>query len=247
MIEELISNELLKKLSHEWVDMFIFPFTLEDYVESGVLNIEEEFDVDNLINNLEERIHCRIESGSGDMLRRLRNLDRKMVDDDECMLSMCMYISFQYMRTPSLRNSLIQNMSEFYEDINSCIGLLATIFSTNAAWGYYRNIKNARFEFLKTNEHNSFITGDHPVVNLNGAPDENGNIPTNVILYYPLTPLLSMKLELEPEEAGWFESQVSPSEVDRLNQIIANYSNLQIYGISKELVERIKSTERAWT
>lgn len=99
--------------------------------------------------------------------------------------------------------------------------------------------KNAMVTLIRNNTHVSFITGDQPIINLKYDYSSGDTSPTDLELYYPISPYLALLIN---EKTTKKEVAIDEKQVKELNQAIFRASKDFIIGNSKELLALYQQT-----
>ena len=130
------------------------------------------------------------------------------------------FVSHQYLRTRALRERIGEELRDSLlgRDFGHLKHLVCHCVAENLGASLF--VARSEFEilFLRSGSNYEFITGDQPIVNLFRAHGEDSP-PTELALYYPLEPHLSMVLL--PKVCGLSSVKVPPTIVDELNNLIA--------------------------
>ena len=97
----------------------------------------------------------------------------------------------------------------------------------------------AKVTLIRNNTHVSFITGDQPIINLKYDYSSGDISPTELELYYPISPYLALLINAKTMKN---EVTIDEKQVEELNQAILHASKDFIIGNSKELLELYQQT-----
>ena len=169
----------------------------------------------------EERIHAGIERRAVPILRALRNEDAEVIHDDDASIDFFHFISHQYFRTKAVRDTVEKGLRAIVsaDSAERVRHVFCHCVATNVGWTLYRDRADFELLFLRSPTPESLVTGDQPVVNLLATRD--GTEPTELALYYPLTPSLAMILSPKSLHLRSPVAAATASDVRELNDLIA--------------------------
>jgi hypothetical protein len=232
-------DEPLRAGARGWIPHFRdFHAAKRAYEASGQKNSELEAYLDEVINNLEEDLHAGIERNAIPLLAALRTEDTSLLEDDDSFIHFARFIAAQQMRTPRVRRRSIEG-DAIVPGFNAeaAFGLMRTIFATNVAFSFFQRRRALRLTFLNASPSTEFITGDQPIINTRVTGNESDTPPTELELYYPLMPERALLLDFTAGHAR--ESRrLTDSDVDSYNDMLAGFSESQIYAKSESSLRR---------
>jgi hypothetical protein len=241
VVEQLISQmgEAVRETARGWMPHFrLFHQFKRTWEASGRNSPELEDLLDATINDLEEDLHAGIEGGAVPGLAALRAGDASIVNHDKRFSDFGWFIATQYMRTPKMQKSAIEVFGRTIPGFNieAAWGLLRTIFATNMGGSFFVGRRTLRLVFLEAPAGLEFITGDQPILNTRAV---DGAAPTEVELYYPLTPSRAVLMDFNRPVAATEHKALTADEIARYNGMIADASEGQIYARSREALSAI--------
>ena len=142
----------------------------------------------------EERLHRGIEQRAVPILSALRDEDASVIHDTATSVDFFDFISHQYFRTKAIRDTMANELRTLVpaDTAERIRHVFCHCIATNVGASLYRDRDDFELLFLRSPAPQCLITGDQPVVNLLATHD--GTEPSELALYYPLTPSLAMIL-----------------------------------------------------
>lgn len=176
-----------------------------------------------------EEFHCLVESIGYPFLEKVLISDVKSITDDD-INNFIQFAMVQYMRTMVMKKRISNSIPPTC-DFDHVWPLLHFSIAFNTALSILNCITDVIIIDNKTSTR--FITGDQPIVNL---AVEYGNIPEELILYYPLSPEFAVKIiphihEKVNSTAVFNKTTVMMTDFDDvkvLNNAIDNISEINI-------------------
>jgi hypothetical protein len=227
-------GEHLRPLARSWTPYFqrLFEFK-RIHEESGKPNPELDDLLDTTINDLEEDLHASVEDRAVPILTALRAGDDSLLRTEEGGLLFVRFMAAQYLRTPGIKERVTKTLGEMPGfNAEAAFGLIRTMLSTSLGWSFYASRRRLHVTFLQASGDVTFVTGDQPAINTRGTQDPDVP-PTNLELYYPLTPTLALSMNFDAEAALTERNTLSPEQVLAYNRQIANAADKQIYAQSE--------------
>ncbi len=183
---------------------------------------EEKLLVQDLMINMEEKLHGQIEQNATYLLEELRQERADFMGDDEKAMSFFRFISHQYMRTKVTRDALGECIEDIFSETFSnqhferLKNIMCHMAAENIGASLYADRHDFGISFFENKSKVGFITGGQPVVNLLGIGDELEH--NEFVLYYPLSPSLSCVIA--PKGYELCNSRISLDVVEELNDFI---------------------------
>jgi len=203
---------------------------LDNYIINtffSIINSNE--DVELLLNNFEEKFYSEIERNSIKYIDLLKNCDGEFFKNYSERLEFIIYISTQYFRTKKFKEIYTELFnSPIHGDSRNLVNIIRQIFTFNYAVNLV--YKNYNMQLLLNESEFPFITGDQPVINLNG---DGKNPHDETVLYYPITPKIAIKIFCFKKN-DQAKIIVNNDEIKYLNNKIYENSYLQIYSNNEE-------------
>jgi len=141
--------------------------------------------------NVLEDQHMRIESSFSATLRKLREGDISFYSNEADCIMFARYIATQYMRTKSIKVSMIETSQRANGiDISRIWDIMSLMQAVNIGCGLFLGRKRQQLVLLHNNTEVGFITGDQPVINLHGG--NRPKPPTKLSMYYPISPTAAL-------------------------------------------------------
>ena len=184
----------------------------------------------------EERLHGGIEQHAVPILGALRNEDASVMHDTATSVDFFNFISHQYFRTKSIRDAMSNGLRTLVpaDTAERIRHVFCHCIATNVGASLYGDRDNFELLFLRSPPPQGLITGDQPVVNLLATHD--GTAPSEVALYYPLTPSLAMILSPKSLDLRPAIARAAAPCVRELNDLIAWKSARFLVGRSHTLL-----------
>ena len=176
--------------------------------------------VNDLLIEAEEKLQTGIEHQALSILEQLRYEQTDFLSEYDLTMGFFRFVSHQYMRTRALRQRIGEELRDSLlgQNFEHLKHLVCHCAAENLGASLFVDRSTFEIVFLRSGSNNEFITGDQPIVNLFGAHGEDSP-PTELALYYPLKPRLSMILL--PKAYGLKSVEISRAIVDELNNLIA--------------------------
>lgn len=191
-----------------------------------------------MLTQIEENFHSRIESDSSKYIESLldRNIDFCSIENDYD--SFLYFLCIQYFRTKNLRDSIFQAFEEVPipgVDISNCWPIMRRIFSTNLAFSLSKPESTHRFTLLVNESDIPFIAGDQPVINLRAVHLKGKVEPTEIDLFYPVSPSIAVLItddEIFKTEREIFN--VEKKQAAFFNKMLFDSSHEQIFASTED-------------
>ena len=169
----------------------------------------------------EERLHRGIEQRAVPILSALRDEDASVIHDTATSVDFFDFISHQYFRTKAIRDTMANELRTLVpaDTAERIRHVFCHCIATNVGASLYRDRDDFELLFLRSPAPQCLITGDQPVVNLLATHD--GTEPSELALYYPLTPSLAMILSPKSLDLRPAIASVTAPCVRELNDLIA--------------------------
>lgn len=190
------------------------------------------------LKNLLEELHMEIENAGMSGLSKLQLGDISFLSEckDGCVedVEFIIYLCFQYFRTKNIKQNVKESLGEhasLFTNYENAFNLVVPIVSTLLGNSLLNRIKSKELYcyLLKNDTEISFITGDQPVINIHANLNKNVGT-TDLELYYPLSPTLSLlitkeqicNIECSVEKVKYYNNMI---ERQSLELIFANDEN----------------------
>ncbi len=198
---------------------------------------EERKYANDLVIETEEKLQTGIEQRALPILEQLRHEQTDFLSDYNLTMNFFQFVSHQYMRTRASRERVGGELRHSFPgwDFGHLKHLVCHCAAENIGASLFVDRNKFQIVFLRNGSKDQFITGDQPIVNLFRSHGEDSS-PTELALYYPLNPHLSMILL--PGLYGLSSMKVPPPIVDDLNNIIAQKAREFIVAKRIEAIQR---------
>ena len=185
----------------------------------------------------EENIHGAVEREAVPMLSDLREQDTEFLKNESDTAGFCHYLAQQYFRTKRRREAIARVLAEMRGDKSHLKNLVCHLLGVNIGGALFRRRNDLQVLFVENATGSELITADQPIVNLLGGEGEEP--PTDLALYYPLTPNLGMILAPQ----GYSLAAVDSTTVRELNDLMAYESAEFLVAQSADSLE-VYATQR---
>jgi len=199
-------SEPIKSLLEGWIkpiEEFIKLWDLQ--AKNGKVKDSLETSKEIMLKNLLEELHMKIECAGMPGLCKIQSGDMAFLseckDESEEDADFIIYLCFQYFRTKKIKQNVKESLGEhasIFTDFDDAFNLIALIVSTLLGNSLFNRIKNKEFYcyLLKNDTGLPFITGDQPVINIHASLIKHVEA-TDLALYYPLSPTVSLLITKE--------------------------------------------------
>ena len=232
------TNPDLRKAHRNLIELFGYFANANDAIQASGKATEEEKKYSNdLMIEAEEKLQTGVEQQALPILEQLCKEQTDFRSDYDLTMAFFRFISHQYLRTKALRELAGEELKDSLlgRDFGHLKHLVCHCAAENFGMSLFVDRDKFEILFLRSPSNCEFITGDQPIVNLFRAHDEE-TPPTELALYYPLKPHLSMILV--PKEWGLRSVKVPPIIVDGLNNLIAHKSGEFLVAKEMESLQR---------
>jgi hypothetical protein len=233
-------DEPLQKINKRWVDFFALIASARKLKPKS--NFQEfENSVNELIHNTEEDIYSQIELRFLPYLKSLLKQDLAFLETRTGRFELLHFVCSQHFRTLNMQERIISNLQSHIAlgspNIENCWSVLRHIFTVSLTKSLATD-PSFKVYVLQNKSHIPLITGDQPVINT-FAIGKPAMMPVSEIeLYYPISPKISITIS---DNITWAKKiEMNANEVDYFNRAIISASNEQIYSNEKAtLIEYI--------
>ena len=186
---------------------------------------------------IEDDLQSQIEQHAEPILNELRQERTDFINNYEAAMKFFRFIAHQYFRTKVKREAVGEALSQILpgHDFAHLTNIVCHISAGNLGCSLFVDRNQFDIIFLESRDGREFITGDQPIVNLLGT--EDGSPPTDLVLYYPLSPVLSCLLS--PKEYGLRGGDIPCAIVQELNELIARASKQFLVARSDTVLHQI--------
>jgi hypothetical protein len=235
------SDEKLRQLNREAVELFQKSFELRAYLKATKLNDQAKNDVKRdlelIEKNLGERYHTGIENKSRSILESLRREDRDFYRDVRLCGDFLYFLSHQYFRTAKMRHAVSGVARPVSgHDARRTAGIECHIYATNVSVGLFRERAAYRIVFLKNDTRIPFVVGDQPVVNMLDPATTD-----DLELYYPLSPKLALVLTRDDQKFPHQKRNITTFEVEHYNYTMFRLADDQVYSSDESYLRSLIS------
>lgn len=213
------------------------------YRKSGVRNQETEQLLHAMECNMLENLHTSHEKAALPVLKALADEQLNVMQDARHMIDFMMFFGHQISRTKAFRDGAIQALprrTHIETDVADIIAhawwFLSYMFGMNLGFSLYADRYIARHALLINDTKVTFITSDHPVVNVHSCiSDTIFGAPEHADFFYPISPRIAYIIcDSERFSSGKFE--VDEATVMELNTKVATQAMVHIIGDSESAI-----------
>ena len=229
-----------REVNEGWLNLYCAPFDLADQVVRfrnllgfpiNRVQIENNKEFKSWSIEYIEKVHCHIESTGMEYMKLIRQDDLKFWDIEKSRDEFSFYLCNQYFRTKYMRDSMRMvfdkckaSIERFNEICSENMWLpLSLIFASNVG----AHITQKYSAVLLQADDSHFIVGDQPVVNTYSTFNMLSQ-PTDIELYYPITPHKALLLSTDPKYISGQKLMIGKYEV-------LNYNKLEVRA-SRDLI-----------
>lgn len=174
-----------------------------------------------------EDFHSDIENSAITILEKLYLEDLSFFDNNyEEKNAFSLFVAAQYTRTNKIKNNILSADFKTPNINKENLGRVFHLFITDAIGNWI--FSKAKLTLLINDSDIDLITGDQPVLNINGDPNYEIT-PEKFELYYPISP--KKALYFSEKTAG--EKNIKKNEVKEYNELIRKHSYEQLYSKQK--------------
>ena len=237
---EKTAPQPLVKLHWDFIDTLAYISHANELVQSSdISSAADKQYVLSVAIETEENLQGMIEQNALHLLKELRQKRTEFIAIDEAAIAFFHFIAHQYFRTKRIREAIGEVLSQISpnNDYAKFTNVLCHIYAVNLGSSLFMDRNELDIIFLENSEDLGFITGDQPVVNLMGTGDDSE--PTELALYYPLSPDLSCLVS--PKEYRLCSANISNTTVEELNHFMARKSKHSLVANSNRALQHIVS------
>jgi len=195
--------------------------------------------LDELRVNFHEDYHSLIESNAISLLKKIKSENYELSPEE--FFSLNYYVSMQWTRTKANRirveNAWV-DIDKFGVNRIAITSFMNYIFAYNLAFGLTRDYD---MKVINNDTEIEFITGDQPIVNLEGKYDGTLEPPTKLVLYYPLSPKKAL-FYISKSENNQFP-YIDKIKVIELNNHIKKASMESLFATNEDILTAFKNIE----
>ena len=244
MVRALVVDQMhqgLKEVNEGWLTSFTAVFRLRDLIDnSGLMTAEIEGEMNVLIHNMEENLHEQLERLGLPLLRSILDEDISFYGSEQGCIDFAFFIATQYMRTAKIKRAICENLAELKAaDISKIWGVMSHILATGMAWSLYVRQKEMRMVLLTTDGCSELITGDQPVINTCAEGTDAKEVPTDLELYYPVSPRLAVVITKDEELLSKGVIDLDSERVSHYNRLISDMSESQLYAHNDQVLKSV--------
>lgn len=230
-----IKSDTARAINERWLSLFELVNRIRtEFGNAG--NHEVEQVIDEIICNFEEDLHCVVENIGAGYLDRMYERDLSFWDEDS-LPQFLYFLALQYFRTESMQSNVVGAIGNFKNfNIHSMWAVLRHVAATQLSHGLYHARTRLKPALLENATTIPLITGDQPIINLAAVGHPQNEELTRLELYYPLTPTLAFLLSDGENPDCGLQTNLTVSDIDRLNKAIINQSSRQVYASDERIL-----------
>lgn len=220
-----------RDINESWLNLYCAPFDFVDKLtalgcpvlgHTDRIEVVKEQEFRNWNIEYIEKIHAQIETTGMPYITSLRQNSLDFWKDEAERDKFSFFLCNQYFRTKKIRDNIIaafemgKRQFGYFTDIrpeNMWIPLSLIFASTVGA-----HIAHNYSAVLLQADNTCFIVGDQPVINTHSTFDMM-TTPTDVELFYPVTPHSALLLTTDPKYASGQILKISDDEVHKYNAL----------------------------
>lgn len=240
------SPTMLKDSHEQLIDAFALPHLAKRRLEKlGLTNSPSMADTDEVIVELNEGLHTRIEEDFRPYLVAMRSGSLDFLKNDKEAAAFFRGLAVQYARTNHIKKTRLVMDPERLELYKRLANLLTHIVATNVGWSLFADRRQLRIMLLENATSIPFVTADQPVSNIAASPKAT-TPPGRFDLYYPVSPIRAMMLVEPSSDLLPSGSSVSKEFVEMYNLRMAAHSYRQGFSNSQEALALVRDALPAY-
>ena len=242
-LTEYKSHELQKELNKFWVDIAARVTRVRKTGKKlGINTPEFHGDIDTYLTNSGEEIQTKIEEIGLQFLQCMNARDLSFYLDEHKCVDFMLFISVQYVRTNTIKSNLLAREALPKSiDFDAVWAIAQYILATNMSLSLYMDRREYQLVLIENRTDVPFITTDQPLINLRDTHSSKTDEVKELEIYYPLSPTLAMLLSQAPSVS----LQPNTTEVVKLNSLMVEKANQQIFGPSEESISHFDLRKNA--
>lgn len=220
-----------REIHERWLNLYCAPFDLVNQLtelgftvfgHTDCAEIKKEQEFKNWNIEQVEKIHGQIETTGMPYISMLRHDNLNFWKDEEDRDKFCFFLCNQYFRTKKIRDGIITVLEKFKQELSDFTDIqpknmwipLSLIYAADLGVHIAHNYSAV----LLHSDSVCFIVGDQPVINTYATFDMTAP-PTDVELFYPLTPHSALLLTTKPQYTNGQILKISADEVEKYNEL----------------------------
>ena len=237
------SPDILKGIHLNFLNGFTEVFSMRNALRrNGLADDEIERKIDELINNLEEDYHSKIEENSIKYIDAILSKDIQFFETEEGRGEFLYYLCIQFIRTKKTKANAIR-ATNYQTKVNTenIWNVLSHIFATNIAFFINRQ-PDFKLILLNNLTKIPFITSDQPVINTFAVGKNIGDPVDELELYYPISSTIGLLITKKYQNSKNNQNDISDDkQIEQYNSYIVTESHEQIYSNSEQVLQDILS------
>lgn len=241
MILNRSASDTEKEINQKWLELYCAPFDLADIAEPlrPVIDQQGKGTSAQVLKNIAiehiERLHAIIETTGIDLLKQLRQGDVSFWNDKNSRDQFTFFLCNQYFRTKRIRNGIVGVFQQMFKESRYLNGINPINIWIPLSLGFATHVgayiaQEYSITLLHANDEH-FIVGDQPVLNTYSTFDKSS--PTDMELFYPITPELAVLLTKNPLYVNGELVDIGKDEVMKYNNLEVRMSEEQIFAKDK--------------
>ena len=224
--------DLIKNAEADFLNALFLPILFVDRNRDKLSNLDKiEEHLDSHMTNVVEDFHAKAEGAFGDILKRIKNKVLSFYEDPQLCIQFLHFIGLQYMRTKGIREKSIEVVQEKNNaDLSRIWVPLSAIFAQRIAFSLFLDRRRKALTLIENRTRIPFITGDQPLINLDGTYPTP---PNTLTIYYPITPELALLLPENDVPPPFTTESLTAADVAELNRRMATAAHRQVFALSE--------------
>lgn len=233
--KQLVSHNKDSFYSSYWVDFYDGLLKLQDYTKEPDNDKELVEVIKRMCKQIEEEVNSGIENRLLPFLQKMLNKDLSFLKVDENKFMLCYCLMEQLSRTKMMKDIVMHGIQHIencnFENVWSLVR-----HSYCGFIGFVLAVQEMNYCLLN-NPNNNFITCDQPVISTKFDLVDD---VFDMEYYYPISPNLALFITKDKNYPNLSIKEVSCEEVEKFNLAMVCNSNFQLYGKTKEDIEKYK-------
>lgn len=232
---------VINEINRYWVKLFNAVFETKNTSLSS--NAKEDNKRKEIIQNLCEDLHMKIEKAGLKFLDKLYNKDVSFYDNDIERANFLLFIMIQYSRTKKMRDAISSIDGKGHIDFKNAWNVIVFIMSTSVGTRIFNEKSKWELKILDNKTSIPFITSDQPIINIyaKNTKIENTKLSDDEFeLYYPVSPVLAVVLK-KKGKAFIDYNTLNDVTINYLNVKMQNESHLQVFSNTESYLNIIKN------
>lgn len=242
------SPDHLQKQHMSYLSDFLHMQHLETlYHASGIQDQDAEALLHASKCNWMENLHSSHENSALKVLTALADEQLEVLQDKDHMIEFMSFLGQQIVRTKAYRDEVLRRLGrcndlevEVADAVAHSWWFLSYMFGMNIGFSFYSFRHDSRHALLINDTDISFITSDHPVVNVHPCVSETElSVPEYADFFYPISPRVAYII-CDSERFTSGKHNVDEAIVNEFNSKVAAQAMVHIVGNSDSAIRPFK-------